>query len=471
MLAAYALDVGRRVVALRSQLPLISTEAPTAWVHVAYEGEWHGHHAGSFSFDGETFAQIVANHERQANPVKLDFEHETEFAPPGQAVPARGWVHELKIETDAEGRAHLWALVEFGARAVEYNREGGYRFCSGVFEFEATDRVTGESIGCYLSSLALTDQPFVDGQRPILLSRRAALNTSGDERMKFSKEALARALEMIEEDDVSMEQLEAAAQMAAASEGGMEPEEAPAEEPEAPEAPMMDEEPEEEEQPLSADAPPAMPAGEAAELMDGDEEPEEEEPDAMTAAVAPLLEAFNGDAAALAAALSENLDAALAALRGGADEPAAEAPLSDAEVGVALTASKRMVSVLSAKVDELEAWKTAREEEDADRDVGVLVSEGRITDDVRDDWKAIRLSSKARFDKLAAALVSVVPVGKHALSTTPPTEQTPVVEIDENDPLVLSLRRTLRNAGIVGDHQNDVIRRRLAARTTNQARA
>ena len=473
VLTAYALRA--RVVALRSALPLVSEEAPTQWVHVAYEGEWHGHGAGSFAFDGEVFAQILANHKRQSNPVKLDFDHETEYAPPGVATPARGWVHELRVETDAEGKAHLWALVEFGPRAVQFNREGGYRFCSGVFEFGATDRVTGEEVGCYLSSLALTDQPFIDGQKPIRLSRRAALS-KGNGHMTFSKEALARALEMLDGDDVSMEQLEAAAQMAVAADGGLD--EAPADEPEAPlaeepapeeepEAPLADDMPDDEEEDLPlADG---VAAGEASEAPLMDEEPAEE-PDALTAAVAPLMEAFGGDVAALAAALSENADAVLSALQGGPAEPAADAPLSASEVNVALSAAKRTAAILGAKVDELEAWKAAREDADADADVDLLVAEGKILDDVRADWKAIRLSDRGRFDKLAASLPQVVPTGTHALSQTPPTEQTPA--IDESDPFVIETRRRLSVARVPKAKQDEQIKRRLAARHNDtQARA
>src|SRR5690606_15692698 len=166
-LAAYMLRAGGPLVCLRSQLPLISEDAPVRWVHVAYEGEWRGHHSGPFRFTRERFEEAIRNFERQRNAVKLDFDHETDYAAPGASVPARGWVHKLEVREDESGVAHLWALTEFGAEAVRKNREGGYRYCSGVFDFNAIDRVSGEPVGLAMLRLALTDDPFIDGQQPI----------------------------------------------------------------------------------------------------------------------------------------------------------------------------------------------------------------------------------------------------------------------------------------------------------------
>jgi|GEM_PF-6950778 len=169
--SAYALGESTRVVCLRRSMPLIDS-APTTWVHIAVEGVWHGHPQGSFALTRSTFGSIVANFARRlGTPLPLDFDHERETKPLGEKLPARGWVHELEVREDG-----LWGLVEFGQEAVEDHKRGAWRFCSAVIDFQATDRVTGEPAGPLMTSLALTDDPFILGQEPIRLSARQTTN-------------------------------------------------------------------------------------------------------------------------------------------------------------------------------------------------------------------------------------------------------------------------------------------------------
>lgn len=458
-------DMGAERRTLRALYPLISEDAPLVEIHVAMEGAWEGHGSGPFELRRSDFETICANFEANPNPLPLDFEHATCFAP---EAPAVGWVQKLEVRDDAKGGAHLWATVELGDKAAQYIREGAYRFSSGVFEFESVDPVTGEDVGTVMSSLALTNVPFLRGQTPIQLSQRAAAQHRKKElSMKVSIDALKSALDGMEGDEIGPEQLEAAMAYAAAQSGELD------QEPEAEAAPAMDGPPDEEEEqmPASADAAADVPASEGA----GDgvplaEDPEEEPGDAAAmTALAPLMEATGLDLAALTAALSENQDAVVSALSGALDAPAAEAPLSEREATAALSARDTTIAALSSQLATLKAEKEQRDKADAEADVQILIGEGLITDEQRDDWMSIRLSSRERFDRMAASLKQVVPTGLHAGGLKPPTEQTPSVSIDEADPYVIACRRQMSAVQIPRETQDEQIRRRLAAKR-NQTR-
>lgn len=449
--SAYLLASG--MVCLRSQLPLISDDAPIRWVHVAYEGEWRGHNAGRFQFTRERFAQAIANFERQKNAAKLDFDHETDYAPPGSSVPARGWVHRLEIR-DEGGIAHLYALTEFGAEAVRKNREGGYRFCSGVFDFNAVDRVSGEPCGLAMLRLALTDDPFIDGQQPILLSRAAPLALNG-ETMKIDKAEFVRRLRKLEGDEVSAEQISKLAQAMALMDeatGGGSGGDAPAEG--APETPAA----------MSADTP-AEPVAAASPAAP---EAPSAEPDSDEATEADSLAAQLMEATGMT---MEQLIAALQSLASGGDEmPAATAPLSAKleEQAVLLSAHTKTIAALSARAETAEAEVKRYRETEADKAVDVLISTGRILDNARDEMRGLYLSNRKAFDTLAAALPEVVPVGEHASGQTPPTEETPA--IDENDPFVKSRRRLFANTWLPKAEQDAAIIRDMKARKNNGTR-
>ena len=150
-----------RSVALRALMPMVAPEAATSWVHVARQGEWKGHRSGEFTLDAKAFRECVRNFQAQTNPIKFDYEHASLDACPAGA-PAAGWVQRV----EARGQ-DLWAFVEWTDKAADEIRAGQYRFCSCVFVFDSTDRVTAEPIGCELVMVALTDSPFIDGLTPL----------------------------------------------------------------------------------------------------------------------------------------------------------------------------------------------------------------------------------------------------------------------------------------------------------------
>jgi phage I-like protein len=455
LLAASAVQVGGHR-ALRALMPLVGQDAPTVWIHVAYEGAWEGHPSGPFELTRDGFLECVANFEAQANPVPLDYEHASEFA---FEAPAAGWVQSLEVRDGDDGRAHLWAHVELTDKAAEYIRTGAYRFTSGVFDFEATDRVTGEPIGCEFRSLALTGRPFIDGQTPVSLSRRNAGERTLN--MKIKIEDLIAKLQDMDVDEASPEQLgkvaEALGLMAEAESGDNdEPEEAP-------EAPMMDEP--KEEPPALADAEKvAAMDEEPVELMDPPEEEVSMADPAGDMIGARLAAALGVDEAAAIAMLEERLDEVVAAMQGSLDEaPAADAPLSDTahELRVATLA-------LSARDDALrvqgEALKAAQAElatyhqKEAEAEVEALIVDGRILDDKRADMVALRMNSPEAFRTLASALPQVVPVEPHASAVT----ATAPKSLSDDDPRAKRIRERHRRAGIPANVTDQTIRQ-LAA--------
>jgi phage I-like protein len=166
--------------ALRAVGPLVTDDAPKRWMHCAKPGEWAGYLAedGStieFEFTTELFEEAVANFNRESNPVTLTYGHPdyAEAAKIGAPILSAGWIHELEARDDG-----LWAFVEFTPRAAAHIDAGELRYCSVVLDFDAVDRVSGDSIGGYLYEVGLTNRPFIDGLTPIRLSRRDGLRAA-----------------------------------------------------------------------------------------------------------------------------------------------------------------------------------------------------------------------------------------------------------------------------------------------------
>jgi hypothetical protein len=465
-MAAYAFSRSARRITLRNQYPLMG--GPQGWTELAYEGAWYGHSSGDFSFDAEVFAQIVANFNAQANAIPLDFDHETEMMPP--PWPARGWVHDLKVE-QRNGMAYLMALIEPGPEATKHIREGAYPFTSGVFNFEAVDRKSGEPIGCELVSVALCANPFIDGQAPIRLSRHVAAKGRPMSQMVNKAELISR-LRKLQGDAVSAEQTSALAtalamlDQALAMDGSVEEEPKPEEA-----APPAEAKPEDEdEKPMAAKpaapAPTASlsatPAPVAAAAPPAPEAPPAEQPAADPAADASslaqqIMDATGMDMAALVAALQSM----------GAMPAAAPAPLSRAHE-LALSAKDHSIRALSQRVEAAESEVRVYREREADAAVAVLIDSGRLLDNARETMRAIYLSSRPQFDVLTAALPEVVPVGQHAAGQAPPTQLTPA--IDESDPGVKQLRRQLSNTRLTKAEQDAAIAKRIADSKQSQTR-
>lgn len=160
------------------------------WVQVAREGQFAGYRGGSqpFSFTRDTFEELVRNVRAhpsyQAGPeghgiigiVPWDFNHASEQDPTGGALPiggapAQGWTMDLEIRAGKDGRAELWALTTWLEPARTYIRGGQYKWASVAVAFNSIDPVSGENVGAVLTSIAMTNQPFIEGMQQLAASR------------------------------------------------------------------------------------------------------------------------------------------------------------------------------------------------------------------------------------------------------------------------------------------------------------
>lgn len=459
MLQAIALsppDVAGRALCLRALYPLVEQGASEVWIHIAYEGTWEGHEAGAFTLDRKSFDQIVVNFDRQANPIPLDYEHATEWA---TKAPAAGWVQEIQVRT-TDGSAHLWARVELTTEAAGHIREGAYRFSSGVFVFDATDRVSGDDCGCVMHSLALTNTPFVDGQEPIRLSQRAALATGAD--MKIDKAELIAKLNELEGDELSPEAVaklaEALALLAEAAA------DKPPDEPEVPAAEVAPASDAPEEAVVATDAPPTgEPVPDTVALQfeeEGEVPPEDQTSDAGAMAMALLMETLGLDEAGVLAFLEANRDA-LAGLGGATEEPAPlDAALSEqvSTLSEDVDARDTMIRDLHEKLTKYIDAEQVAAQITAEAEVTELVDAGRLAASQR-DWAIKKCKAGGEdWTGVKALLSPVVPTGRHASATNQPISRngsTP--EVADDDPriemYVLALDGTHKRDDATGERR------------------
>lgn len=168
--------------------------AGAVWLEVAYEGSFKGHWMGEFEFTEATFDQIISNfHEHPAykpvpegitaeqiksgkfGVVQWDMHHASEApATSGEiavnGAPAQGWVLDVRKGRRADGKVKLEAQTWWFDRARTYVRNDQYRWASVSVVFNARHPVTNEPIGAVLTSIALTNQPFLQGLPPLAAS-------------------------------------------------------------------------------------------------------------------------------------------------------------------------------------------------------------------------------------------------------------------------------------------------------------
>ena len=144
----------------------------STWNQIARLGVFKGHPQGAVEFTPQVFNEIIANFRATQNgEVPGDYEHTSERLPPTVAtdgVPAPFWVTDVATRN---GDRELWAKFSWvDPQAVRYVRAKQYRYVSPAVNFNARSRETGLPIGARLTSVALTNHPFLDGMQPIAAS-------------------------------------------------------------------------------------------------------------------------------------------------------------------------------------------------------------------------------------------------------------------------------------------------------------
>lgn len=161
-------------VALDAASAVDETDEPR-WVQCAAAGEFKGHGSGAFKFDRAVFDQLIKNfkahpaYKAKTGVIPFDFHHANEADPStigAKGAPAQGWALDLEARDGADG-PELWVLAKWIEPARTYIREGRYKWLSVAVWPKARDAKTGAEIGWYMSSIALTNDPFIQGMKPI----------------------------------------------------------------------------------------------------------------------------------------------------------------------------------------------------------------------------------------------------------------------------------------------------------------
>lgn len=294
--------------------PLAFTNENVGWAHICSCGTWDGHPSGRTEFTREVFDSLIANSLDRETPIDFDYEHDTCNPYVTGPRPSAGFVKQLERRGD-----ELWALVAWTQEAADYIRSGAYRSCSVVIDFEARDRVSNEEIGPELISVALTNNPFVDGLQTLQLKRFSAMTPEEEDKKKAEEEAAQKAAA------AQAQQATPAADTPAAASGGA----------------------------------PATATQAANDAQPGAEQ------NAATIAVTALADATGMSADAVCAGLTENIDQVSAILRGAAaqDGTPAEATATAATnaMAVQLRATQRQLKAMSDRVSELVDQNAKRE--------------------------------------------------------------------------------------------------------------
>lgn len=157
------------------------------WIQVAAEGEYRGHHTGVFKLDAAVFEQVIANF--RAHPayradddgvgcedvIPFDWRHASEDAPGDiHAQAAHAWARELEVRRGADGKLQLWALTRFLEHTRQLIKQHRIKWTSVALWPEAKDPRSGANVGWYLSSIAFTNDPFIQGMVPVAAARAAS---------------------------------------------------------------------------------------------------------------------------------------------------------------------------------------------------------------------------------------------------------------------------------------------------------
>lgn len=184
------------------------------WVQVAVEGEFLGYggpdHPG-FEITRRTFEEVIAN--LRSHPsfhmgpdgfgdegvIPWDFSHASEQRPtegsmPMVGAPSQGWSSDAQIRNGASGKAELWMLTKFGEPARTYVLSGQYKWASVALAFESVDNVSGKPTGAVITSIALTNRPFIEGMAQLAAEKtHGAPPASPDNTVEAAKAAKENA--------------------------------------------------------------------------------------------------------------------------------------------------------------------------------------------------------------------------------------------------------------------------------------
>lgn len=172
-----------------------SDSTPLVWEEICIEGLYLGHPMfDRIDWTREVFQTIVDNFHKNpafktgpdglgcARVIPWDYEHASEIAkmngtiPPG-GCPSESWSWDLAIRDGEDGKAQLWSLTELLEPARTQIAQGKIQRCSVAVSPKSIDPVSGKDQGPTLTSIAFTNDPFIQGMEPLMAATKRALQT------------------------------------------------------------------------------------------------------------------------------------------------------------------------------------------------------------------------------------------------------------------------------------------------------
>src|SRR5690348_13960175 len=141
-------------------------------IPLAVTGTWvRG--SNKFSITRDDLESIVRNfRERQNGEINVDYDHASEMpeVAAGGPIPSAGRIVGID-PPEAEGRrTFLWGWFEPTERARALVKDREYRYISPAIDWGAKNKRTGKPQGATLTSVALTNRPFLEEMPQIRLS-------------------------------------------------------------------------------------------------------------------------------------------------------------------------------------------------------------------------------------------------------------------------------------------------------------
>ncbi len=141
-------------------------------IPLAIAGTWvRGSH--KFSITPQDLESIVRNfRERQNGEINADYDHASEMpeVAAGGPIPSAGRIVSIDPPETSGRRTILWGWFEPTERAQSLVRNREYRYISPAIDWGARNKRTGKPQGATLTSVALTNRPFLEEMPQIRLA-------------------------------------------------------------------------------------------------------------------------------------------------------------------------------------------------------------------------------------------------------------------------------------------------------------
>jgi hypothetical protein len=146
-------------------MPAAGTNGLTE-IPIAVTGTWK-RGAGDFSITKQDLALMAANFRTRKNgEINVDYDHASEMPEVARGGPILSAGRIVRLRSNGA----LYAGIEFTARALQLIKAKEYRFVSPAIVWGIKDKATGQDQGATLTSLALTNRPFLEELPSIKLS-------------------------------------------------------------------------------------------------------------------------------------------------------------------------------------------------------------------------------------------------------------------------------------------------------------